>query len=359
MGLNGDVPWPPLFSVSCFLRCCLMHLMTWIMELTFVTALTDLSSTLEGFRQRLISTTSFCSPKTVHWTLLPKPTCKTLLTSSQWPLTILAKPSAQKKTEVMHQSAPGKPYFEPNITINRQQLKGVEKFTYIGSTLSKSIVMDDEVNTWFAKASAAFGRLNRNVWNRRGISEATKVKVYRAIILTTLLYGCETWTTYQRYIKKLNHFHMTCLRKILGITLQKHITDTKVLTLASLLGIYTLMKSQLHWAGYVVCMKDHRLPKKLLYGELSQIKRSQGGQEKRFKDTVKVSMKSFDIAPNCLEYLAQDKDKWREVVKRGRKVCETRRNTATELHMKLRKGTTRSAISASIPCSHYPRLFHA
>ena len=30
------------------------------------------------------------------------------------------------------------------------------------------------------------------------------------------------------------------------------------------------MQSQLYWAGHVVHMKDHRLPKKLLYGELSQ-----------------------------------------------------------------------------------------
>ncbi len=28
-------------------------------------------------------------------------------------------------------------------------------------------------------------------------------------------------------------------------------------------------------------------------------------------------MKFFGIAPNCLEYLVQDRDKWREVVKRG------------------------------------------
>ena len=132
-----------------------------------------------------------------------------------------------KNTEIMYQPAPGKPYFEPNITIKGQRLSWVEKFTYLGSTLSKSIVMDDEVNTRFTKASAAFGRLNRNVWNRRGILETTKIKVYRAIILTTLLYGCEIWTTYQRHIKKLN-FHTTCLRKILGILWQKHIPDTEL-----------------------------------------------------------------------------------------------------------------------------------
>ena len=52
----------------------------------------------------------------------------------------------------------------------------------LGSILSKSIVIDEEVNTRHAIASAAFGRLNRNVWNQRGIPKATKIKVYQAVV---------------------------------------------------------------------------------------------------------------------------------------------------------------------------------
>ena len=90
------------------------------------------------------------------------------------------------------------------------------------------------------------------------------------------------------------------------------------------------MQSQLRWAGHVVRMDDHRLPKKLLYGELSQGRRSQGGQKKRFKDTLKVSLKSFGIAPSNMEHLAQDRVTWRGAVKRGAKACEARRTTAAE-----------------------------
>ena len=41
------------------------------------------------------------------------------------------------------------------------------KSTYLASTLCKSIIMDDKVKTKLTKASAAFGRPNRNVWNQR------------------------------------------------------------------------------------------------------------------------------------------------------------------------------------------------
>ena len=61
-----------------------------------------------------------------------------------------------KKTEVMHQPAPGKIYIEPSITINGQCLKAVDKFTYLGSTISRNVVIDDELDARLAKANSAF-----------------------------------------------------------------------------------------------------------------------------------------------------------------------------------------------------------
>ena len=93
-----------------------------------------------------------------------------------------------KKTEVMHQPASEKIYAGHNITTNGQKLKAVEKFTYLGSTLLRNAVIDDEVNARLATASATFGRLHKNVWNRRGITP----ELYQAVVLTILLYSCES-----------------------------------------------------------------------------------------------------------------------------------------------------------------------
>ena len=183
-----------------------------------------------------------------------------------------------KKTEVLHQPAPGKPYHEPNIQVNGERLKAVDKFTYLGSTLSRNVTIDDEVQCRLAKASSAFGRLSQQVWNRRGIRLETKIKVYRAAVITTLLYGCESWTVYSRHARKLNHFHTVCLRRILGIKWQDRIPDTEVLEKAGLPSINTLlMQAQLRWAGHVAQMEDNRLPKQLLFGELTEGKRKACG----------------------------------------------------------------------------------
>ena len=54
--------------------------------------------------------------------------------------------------------------------------------------------IDDEVTARTAKASVAFGRLRSNVWERNGIRLDTKLKVYKAVVLSSLIYACETWT---------------------------------------------------------------------------------------------------------------------------------------------------------------------
>jgi len=117
----------------------------------------------------------------------------------------------------MYQPAPGIPYQEPNITVKDHRLQEVENFTYLGSTLSRSVNIDAEVNNRIANASSSFGRLKKTVWERRGISQRNKIKVCRAVVLTTLLHGCETWTIYRRHEKKVQQFHLRCLRSIFKI----------------------------------------------------------------------------------------------------------------------------------------------
>ena len=112
----------------------------------------------------------------------------------------------------------------------------------------------------------AFGRLRGSIWDRSRLD--TKLKVYRSVVLPTLIYACETWTVYQRHAKRLNHFHTSCLRKLLKIKWQDQIPDTEVLKRAGMQSVHTLLKlAQLRWTGHVTRMSNERLPKKILYGE--------------------------------------------------------------------------------------------
>ena len=146
-----------------------------------------------------------------------------------------------KKTEVVYQPAPGKPYKAPTITVKSQRLQVVNKFTYLGSTLSRVVHIDDEVNARIAKASAAFDRLRGSVRDRNGIRLDTKLKVYRSLVLPTLLYAYET-LQFTNGIPKDNHFHTSCLRELLKIKWQGRIPETEVLKRAGMQSVHTRLK---------------------------------------------------------------------------------------------------------------------
>ena len=147
-----------------------------------------------------------------------------------------------------------------------------------------------------------------------------------AVVLTVLLYACESWTVCSRHARKLNHIHTNCLRIILSIKWQDMVPDTEVLTRAGIPSIHNLLqKAQVRWAGHVTRMPDDRLPKQLLYGELCYGKRSVGGQKKRFKDTIKKTLTNVNIDVTNLEVCAQDRPLWRSMIHTGARAAETNR----------------------------------
>nr|VZI42177.1 unnamed protein product [Spirometra erinaceieuropaei] len=223
-----------------------------------------------------------------------------------------------QKTVVVHQPPPNSataPNAPPQISVNGTHLQVVETFPCLGSTLSRNTKIDDEVANRISKASQAFGRLHSTVWNRHGLQLSTKLKMYKAVILPTLLYGAETWTAYAKQARHLNHFHLSCLRRILSLKWQDRIFDTDVLERTGILSIYAILRQiQLRWSGRLVRMDDERLPKRLFYGDVATGSRRQGGQIRRYKDTLKSSLKRLQINPTNWEELALDRPTWRRTV---------------------------------------------
>ena len=60
-------------------------------------------------------------------------------------------------------------------------------------------------------------------------------------------------------------------------------------------------------------MPDSRIPKQLLYRQLADSARSQGGQRKRYKDHLRLTLKSCDISNSSWESIASDRLQWRHL----------------------------------------------
>ena len=150
-----------------------------------------------------------------------------------------------KKTEVLYQPNSTRTR-EEDIMVDGNKPNSVLEFTYLGSTISSNGCIDDEIHSRMAKASVSFGRLRQRLWKSHHVSRRVKGKIYRAIVLSTRLYGAEAWTVYRRQVKKLHAFMMRHLRSIMRL-----------------------------------------LQKQILYSQLSSGHRKRGHPRLRFKDTIK------------------------------------------------------------------------
>ena len=92
----------------------------------------------------------------------------------------------QKKAKVMYTPPIDQVYVEPNITVEGNRLGVGDSFAYLGSTLSRNGSLDAEISRRIAKASTAFGKLEKRIWSDRGITTNTKLSVYEACVLTVL-----------------------------------------------------------------------------------------------------------------------------------------------------------------------------
>ena len=165
------------------------------------------------------------------------------------------------------------------------------------------------------KAATTLGRLISHVWENPKLTTPTKMAVYKACIVSTLLYSSETWTTYSKQESKLNSFHMRCLRRILSIQWSDKVPNAQVLERAGLHTIFTLLRqSRLRWLGHVSRMEDGRIPKNILFCEFASGKRTVGRPQLRFKDACKCDMKALDINTESWEDAAADRSRWCSVL---------------------------------------------
>lgn len=102
-----------------------------------------------------------------------------------------------KKAEVLYQPSSRDVYRAPHILIGATKLKAVHRFVYIGCTIPSDAGIGKEVGNRMANASIVFDWLYKHVTNNRHLKNGTQIRVYRAIVFATLLYGSESSFTCQ------------------------------------------------------------------------------------------------------------------------------------------------------------------
>ena len=82
--------------------------------------------------------------------------------------------------------------------------------------VNESSTSSKEIERRINLGSFKFQQLRKPLWNQSSVSLETKLSIYKATILPTVLYFSEAWTCSDKDYAKLNAFHTKKMRSILG-----------------------------------------------------------------------------------------------------------------------------------------------
>ena len=104
-------------------------------------------------------------------------------------------------------------------TLDGASLKLVDKFTYLGSSVSST---EKDIEARLTKAWTAIDRLSI-IW-KSDLTDKMKRSFFQAEVVSILLYECTTWTLTKRLKKKLDGNYTRILRAILNKSWRQHPT---------------------------------------------------------------------------------------------------------------------------------------
>ena len=110
-------------------------------------------------------------------------------------------------------------FFFHFATLDGASLKLVDKFTYLGSSISST---EKDIDTRLTKAWTAIDRLSI-IW-KSDLTDKMKRSFFQAAVVSILLYGCTTWTLTKRLERRLDGNYTRMLRAVLNKSWRQHPT---------------------------------------------------------------------------------------------------------------------------------------
>ena len=189
-------------------------------------------------------------------------------------------------------------------TLDGNSLKLVDKFTYLGSSVSST---EKDIDTRLTKAWTAIDRLSI-IW-KSNLTDKMKRSYFQAAVMSILLYGCNTWTLTKR-LKKLDGNYTRMLRAILNRSWRQHPTRHQLY--GNLPPITkTIQARRTRHAGHCWRSKDELvsdvLPWTPSYGQSKEGRLARTFIQQLCEDT--------GCNPEDLPEAMNDRDTWREGVR--------------------------------------------
>ena len=201
-----------------------------------------------------------------------------------------------------------------DIRMSGAQLEEVDKFKYLGAYLTTDGTSTTEVKVRLATATSAMTRLTR-IWKSNDISFRVKHRLYKSLVVSILLYGCEAWTLTAQYEKKIAAFETKQFRKLLGISYREHRTNEYVRQkIRELVGeqeplLATVKRRKLTFFGHTI--RHNSLNKTIVQGTLEE-QRRRGRPRKSWLSNI---LEWTEMELTEVLTAAQGRDEWRMIAR--------------------------------------------
>ena len=200
---------------------------------------------------------------------------------------------------------------QSNITMNGVPLEEVKDFKYLGAMISQDGSSTKEVRSRISAATAAMTRLQR-IW-QSNISFKTKMHLYKSLVTSILLYGCEAWTLKAEDERRIRTFETKSFRKLLKISYRERRTNEFVIGEVTRLAgkqeplLATVKRRKMIWFGHV--NRHNTLSKTILQGTVEG-RRKRGRQKKNWSSNIREWMDD-DLVD--LTRATEDRRRWRKL----------------------------------------------
>ena len=198
------------------------------------------------------------------------------------------------------------------IKASDQRLQTVTNFKYLGAIISDA-GSKAEMLSRIAQCTTTMTRL-KQIWNDKNITLRSKVRLMRTLIISILLYACETWALTIELQRRIKSVEIRCYRRLLHISYKDHITNEIVCKkMQAAIGPYKDILTTVEKGSYEsseMWSDQVASAKKVIQGTVPG-KRKSGRQKKRWEDNIR-EWTGLDF--NSSQRAAEDRQRWHKIV---------------------------------------------